>query len=88
MGVVTFGGPEIGEIISDRLFHPGVVESFARETPVHLSYDRVEAFWVATGRIVHYRVLELRVSMRDPVCVHEFHTLDKENMRFPASSEG
>jgi len=82
MGVIAFCGPEIGKVIRDRFFCPGVVESLARETLIHLSHDRVEAFWVASGRIVHYRVpIELRVSMRDPVRVHEFHALDEENMR-------
>lgn len=81
MGVVAFGCPEVGKVIIDRSLRPGVVESLARETSVHLGDDRVEAFWVARGRIVHYRVsVELRVSVRNPMCVHEFHSLNEENL--------
>lgn len=81
MDTVAFGGPKIGKIISDGFFRPGVTESFARETPVHLGYDRVEAFRVTIGWIIHYRLsVELRVSVRDPVCVHEFHSLKKQSL--------
>lgn len=81
MGVVALGRPEVGEIVSDRLFRPRVVESLACETLVHLGDDRVEAFWVARGRIVHHRVpVELRVPVRDSVCVHEFHPLNGKNL--------
>lgn len=81
MDMVAFGSPEIGEVISNGLFHPGVAKSLARETPVHLGDDRVEAFRVTMGRIVYYRVsVELRVSVRNSVCVHEFHSLSGENL--------
>jgi len=80
MGVVVFGGPEIAQVISDGLFRPGVVESLAYEASVHPSHDGVEALWIARGRIVHYRVpIESGVSVRNSVCVEEFHSLSEEN---------
>ena len=80
MDTVAFGGPEIGKVISDGFFRPGVVESFARETPVHLGYDRMEAFRITIGWIVHYRLsIELRVSVRDPMRMHEFHSLNNQS---------
>lgn len=81
MSVVVFGCPEIGEVIGDGFFRPGVTESFACETPVHLGHDRMEAFWITKGRIIHYRVpIEPRVSVRNSVCMHEFHPLNEENL--------
>ena len=81
MDVVVLGCPEVAEVISDRLFRSGVAESLADETSVHPSGDRMEALWVARGRIVHYRApIELRVSVRNSVCVHEFHSLNGENL--------
>ena len=80
MGVVAFSCPEVGEVIVDRPLRPGVVESFARKTSVHLSDDRMEAFWVARGWVIHYRVpIELGVPVRNPARVHEFHALNEEN---------
>jgi len=81
MGVVTFGRLEVGEVISDRFYRPGVAESLACETPVHLSDDGVETLWVTRGRIVHYCVpVELRVSVRNSLRVHEFHSLNGEHL--------
>lgn len=81
---VAFSRPEIGEVISGRSLRPGVVEGFTREGRVHLGHDGVEAFWVATGGIIHYRVsAELRIPVRNPVCVHEFHPLNPENLSVP-----
>ena len=81
VGVVVFGCPEVTEVISDRPFRPGVVESLAYETLVHVGGDRVEAFWVARGRVVHYRApVESRVSVRNSVCMHKFHPLNEENL--------
>lgn len=81
MGVVVLRCPEVAKVISDRLFRPGVVEGLADETSVHPSDDRMEALWVARGRIVHYRApIELRVSVRNSACMHEFHSLNGENL--------
>ena len=81
MGVVLLGRPEVAEVIGDRLFRPGVVESIAYETPVHPSGDRMKALWVARGRIIHYRIpVELRVPVRNSVCVHELHSLNGDNL--------
>ena len=81
VGVVAFGCPEIGEVIGYGFFRPGVVESLACETLVHLSHDRVEAFRIAKGWIIHYRVsIELRVSVRNSMCMHEFHSLNEESL--------
>ena len=80
MGVVTFGCPEIGEVIGDGFLCPGVAESLVCEAPVCLSHDRMEAFWIAEGRIIHYRVsIKLRIPVRNSVCVHEFHSLNEED---------
>jgi len=77
MSVVAFGGPEVAEVIGDRLFRPRVVEGLAYETLVHPSDDRVEALWVARGWVVHHRApIELRISMCNSACVHEFHSLE------------
>lgn len=81
MGVVAFGCPEVGEVISNGLFRPGVAISLVRETLVHLGDDRVEAFRVTIGWIIHYGVpVELRVSVCNSVRVHEFHPLNGENL--------
>ena len=81
MGMVAFGSPEVGEVVSDGFFRPGVTKSLACKTPVHLSYDGVEAFWVTESRIVyHHLPVELRVSVCNSMCMHEFHSLGEENL--------
>jgi hypothetical protein len=88
-GAVTLGCPEVGEAIGYKFLRPSIMEGLARETPVHLGNDGVESFWVATGRIVHYRVpAELWVSVCDSVRVHKFHSLDAETLSAPTRSKG